>query len=200
MPTSALVPTQSSIPARSSRAERRSVRSASSGPTRASSSRASGVAWSSKAGTTSRARASEITPSWSPMFAADSIELPAWARVNDKRRAHIARVTALLDRWAAELRIPPDEARAWRDAGLLHDALRDAPEHELRGLITDPSLPVQILHGPAPPNRPPPTGEPRSDVPGPFPGIPSETGPWHAPGADPYMPDSPKPGEPFGGA
>ena len=28
------------------------------------------------------------------------IALPAWAVVSDKRRAHIARVTALLDRWA----------------------------------------------------------------------------------------------------
>src|SRR5687768_1892276 len=183
MPTSALVPTQSSIPARSSRAERRSVRSASSGRTRASSSRASGVAWSSKAGTTSRARASEITPSWSPMFAADSIELPAWARVNDKRRAHIARVTALLDRWAAELRIPPDEARAWRDAGLLHDALRDAPEHELRGLITDPSLPVQILNGPSPAKRSARTAKLARMVARPMAGIPAETGAWPRPGA-----------------
>jgi HD superfamily phosphohydrolase YqeK len=83
------------------------------------------------------------------MSGVDSIELPTWARVNDKRRAHIARVTALLDRWAAELRISPDEARAWHDAGVLHDALRDAEEAELRALVADSSLPSRILHGPA---------------------------------------------------
>jgi HD superfamily phosphohydrolase YqeK len=83
------------------------------------------------------------------MSDADSIDLPAWARVTEKRRAHIARVTALLDRWASELHVPPDEARAWHDAGRFHDALRDAPEAELRALVPDVSLPAQILHGPA---------------------------------------------------
>ena len=83
------------------------------------------------------------------MSDADSIDLPAWARVTEKRRAHIARVTALLDRWASELRVAPDEARAWHDAGRFHDALRDAPEAELRALVPDVSLPAQILHGPA---------------------------------------------------
>ena len=83
------------------------------------------------------------------MSGADSIDLPAWARVTEKRRAHIARVTALLDRWASELRIPPDEARAWHDAGRFHDALRDATEAELRALVPDLALPAQILHGPA---------------------------------------------------
>jgi HD superfamily phosphohydrolase YqeK len=83
------------------------------------------------------------------MSDADSIDLPAWARVSEKRRAHIARVTALLDRWASELRIAPDEARAWHDAGRFHDALRDATEAELRALVPDVALPGQILHGPA---------------------------------------------------
>lgn len=103
-------------------------------------------------------------PFSSPMFAADSIELPSWARVNEKRRAHIARVTALLDRWAGELRVSPDEARAWHDAGLWHDALRDAPEPELRALVPDPSLPTQILHGPAAAERLARAGETRTDV------------------------------------
>ncbi len=94
----------------------------------------------------------------------DSIELPSWARVSEKRRGHIARVTALLDRWAAELHVPPDEARAWHDAGLFHDALRDAPEEELRALVGDPSLPSQILHGPAAAARLLRDGEAREDL------------------------------------
>ena len=98
------------------------------------------------------------------MSDADSIDLPAWARVTEKRRAHIVRVTALLDRWASELRIPPDEARAWHDAGILHDALRDAPEAELRELVADVSLPAQILHGPAAAERLARDGETRADV------------------------------------
>ena len=94
----------------------------------------------------------------------DSIDLPSWARVSEKRRGHIARVTALLDRWAAELHVPPDEARAWHDAGLFHDALRDAPEEELRALVGDPSLPSQILHGPAAAARLLRDGEAREDL------------------------------------
>lgn len=94
----------------------------------------------------------------------DSIELPSWAQVSEKRRGHIARVTALLDRWAAELRVPPDEARAWHDAGLFHDALRDAPEGELRALVQDNSLPTQILHGPAAAARLVREGETRADL------------------------------------
>ncbi|MFL5608919.1 MAG: hypothetical protein ACJ8AD_20855, partial [Gemmatimonadaceae bacterium] len=76
--------------------------------------------------------------------------LPSWARVSEKRRAHIARVTELLDEWARALRLPADEARAWHDAGCLHDALRDAPEHQLRALAGDPSgYTTEMLHGPA---------------------------------------------------
>lgn len=77
------------------------------------------------------------------------IELPAWACVTEKRRAHIERVTALLARWAAELRVSADEARDWRDAGLLHDALRDAPEETLRALVPRPDFITEMLHGPA---------------------------------------------------
>jgi len=94
----------------------------------------------------------------------DSIELPSWARVSEKRRGHIARVTALLDRWAGELHVPPDEARAWHDAGLFHDALRDAPDEELRALVGDASLPAQILHGPAAAARLLRDGETREDL------------------------------------
>ncbi len=79
----------------------------------------------------------------------ESIELPAWSVVTEKRRAHIARVTALLDRWARDMALSPGEAMAWRDAGRLHDALRDATEEQLRAIVGDPSLPPGVLHGPA---------------------------------------------------
>jgi len=75
--------------------------------------------------------------------------LPAWARASDKRRKHIARVLALLMQWADELRITPEEREAWYSAGLLHDALRDAPEEELRSLANDPHREAELLHGPA---------------------------------------------------
>lgn len=77
------------------------------------------------------------------------IALPPWAVVGDKRRAHIERVTALLDRWAVNMELGSDEAKAWHDAGRLHDALRDAPEVQLRAIVGDPDLPAGVLHGPA---------------------------------------------------
>lgn len=83
---------------------------------------------------------------------APSPELPPWAQVGEKRRAHIARVTALLDRWASEMRLSPGDSQAWHDAGRLHDALRDAPEAELRGLVRGTPFagsPGGVLHGPA---------------------------------------------------
>ncbi len=81
--------------------------------------------------------------------AASDIALPEWAVVTEKRRAHIARVTALLDEWSAALGLGDDERRAWHDIGVLHDALRDAPEDALRRLTADTERPVHILHGPA---------------------------------------------------
>jgi 2-amino-4-hydroxy-6-hydroxymethyldihydropteridine diphosphokinase len=79
-----------------------------------------------------------------------ALVLPAWACVGEKRLAHIARVTALLDEWARELALPPEEARAWHDAGRLHDALRDAPEEQLRALAGNAGdYAVEMLHGPA---------------------------------------------------
>ena len=77
------------------------------------------------------------------------IELPDWACVNEKRRAHIERVTALLEQWAAELQVGAEESRSWRDAGLLHDALRDAPEDRLRALVPRADFTTEMLHGPA---------------------------------------------------
>lgn len=78
------------------------------------------------------------------------VVLPPWACVSDKRRAHILRVTALLDEWASKLGLQEAEATKWHDAGRLHDALRDATEASLRALAGDlPGYTVDMLHGPA---------------------------------------------------
>ncbi|MGZ8376709.1 MAG: HD domain-containing protein [Gemmatirosa sp.] len=77
------------------------------------------------------------------------LPLPEWAQVSEKRRAHIARVTALLAAWAPHVARDESEALAMRDAGLLHDALRDAPDALLRELSGDAASPVELLHGPA---------------------------------------------------
>lgn len=90
--------------------------------------------------------------------------LPSWSQVSEKRLAHIARVTALLERWAEEMRLGGSERAAWRDAGLWHDALRDAPDHELRALVPDERYPPQMLHGPAAAVRLEADGEQRADV------------------------------------
>lgn len=84
--------------------------------------------------------------------AAAAVRLPPWAQVGEKRRAHIGRVTALLDRWAAAMSLAAGEAAAWHDAGRLHDALRDAPEAELRDAVRGTAFadsPAGVLHGPA---------------------------------------------------
>ncbi len=97
------------------------------------------------------------------MCAADTIELPPWAEVHESRRAHIARVTALLDRWVAAMNITPDEARAWHDAGRWHDALRDADPERLRLTVTD-EIPPGMRHGPAAAARLRKDGEGRKEV------------------------------------
>ena len=77
------------------------------------------------------------------------IDLPSWACATEKRRAHIERVTALLEKWATELGVSDEEARSWRDAGLLHDALRDETEDRLRALVPRADFATEMLHGPA---------------------------------------------------
>jgi HD superfamily phosphohydrolase YqeK len=79
----------------------------------------------------------------------DEVTLPAWARVSDKRRQHIIRVTRLLREWGDAMHLSPPEREEWIAAGELHDALRDAPERELRRLAGDESRDVELLHGPA---------------------------------------------------
>jgi 2-amino-4-hydroxy-6-hydroxymethyldihydropteridine diphosphokinase len=83
--------------------------------------------------------------------AAAAGRLPDWARAGEARRAHIARVAELMDRWAAELDLPAGERGRWRAAAWLHDALREAPADELRPLAGPEfdGLPGKLLHGPA---------------------------------------------------
>jgi HD superfamily phosphohydrolase YqeK len=81
--------------------------------------------------------------------AAAQLALPDWARVSEKRRKHIARVLAVLTTWADEIGIDADERHDWMQAGLLHDALRDASEEELRALAGDGGRETELLHGPA---------------------------------------------------
>lgn len=93
-----------------------------------------------------------------------TLDLPDWARVSTKRAAHIQRVTALLNAWAAAMRLPPTEARSFLDAGVLHDALRDATETELRDITGDGESPLGLLHGPAAARMLEKDGEARADV------------------------------------
>jgi len=75
--------------------------------------------------------------------------LPEWARLGEKRRAHVERVSGLLAEWADELGLPEAEAVRWRAAGRLHDALKDAPASELRAAAGEDDWPDPLLHGPA---------------------------------------------------
>ena len=93
-----------------------------------------------------------------------TLDLPDWARVSSKRVEHIQRVTALLNAWAAAMRLPPAEARAFIDAGVLHDALRDATESELREITGDAGSPCGLLHGPAAARMLEKSGERRADL------------------------------------
>ena len=98
------------------------------------------------------------------MSGAASIELPPWAAVGEKRRRHIVRVTAMLEEWAAAMALGAAARAAWRDAGRLHDALRDAPEQALRALTGDADSPAPLLHGPAVAARLIADGETRTEV------------------------------------
>lgn len=96
--------------------------------------------------------------------AANKVELPRWAQVGTSRRQHIERVVALLEEWAAKMKLPADEVSRWRAAGILHDALRDADEPMLRALSGEGKRPAEILHGPAAAVRAEQDGERRADV------------------------------------
>jgi HD superfamily phosphohydrolase YqeK len=95
----------------------------------------------------------------------ETVALPPWAVVNDKRRAHIARVTTLIDEWADAMGLDAAERHAWHDAARYHDAMRDAPEVVLRELATGfPAAEANLLHGPAVAARLKQDGEQRTSV------------------------------------
>jgi 2-amino-4-hydroxy-6-hydroxymethyldihydropteridine diphosphokinase len=78
------------------------------------------------------------------------LEFPDWAVANRRRRDHCARVGQLMRSWAKTLDLGKKEARRWRAAGLLHDALKDADPESLRAELTrHTDWPAPLLHGPA---------------------------------------------------
>ena len=84
-----------------------------------------------------------------PFANSHEVALPPWAKVTPKRHQHITRVCHMLMQWADAMRISAEETDAWFRAGYLHDALRDAPEAELRDLARDDERDEELLHGPA---------------------------------------------------
>lgn len=65
------------------------------------------------------------------------------------------------------MRLADAERRAWHDAGVLHDALRDADEETLRtlaGRTFGDDAPLEILHGPAAAARMAADGETRAPL------------------------------------
>jgi HD superfamily phosphohydrolase YqeK len=125
------------------------------------------------------------------------IVLPEWAQASDKRREHIARVVSLLESWTIRLDLSDDEASRWRSAGLLHDALRDAPEPMLRALTGDGTRAAELLHGPAAAVRAEQNGERRQDV---LDAIRYHTvgsAAWNRTGKALYLADFLEPGRPF---
>jgi len=131
------------------------------------------------------------------MLGAASTDLPVWARVSPGRAAHIARVTTMLMTWADAMAIDRAEAEEWRDAGRWHDALRDAPEAELRALTGDGHSAAALLHGPAAAIRLEADGERRAGV---LDAVAHHTvghPHWSRTGRALYMADYLEPGRPF---
>jgi HD superfamily phosphohydrolase YqeK len=81
---------------------------------------------------------------------ASSGAFPIWTVAGEKRRAHMARVAALLGEWARTRGESEWETIRWVAAGHLHDALRDEDPRRLRGTVGPPfqDLPGKVLHGP----------------------------------------------------
>ena len=77
--------------------------------------------------------------------------LPGWAEAGEERRAHMARVARLLERWARDLDMGMGQVARWRAAGYLHDTLREAPAERLETLLPRRlrGLPTKAYHGPA---------------------------------------------------
>ena len=130
-------------------------------------------------------------------MSASAVVLPSWAVVSDKRRAHIERVTHLLDTWARSLALDAAERQAWHDAGRWHDALRDCDESALRAATGDASSPFGTLHGPAAAIRLEQDGETRAEVLDAIRWHTMGSGAWGRTGKALYMADYLEPGRPF---
>ena len=95
------------------------------------------------------------SPSKEPLHplvqAASDGRLPPWAVVSRQRRAHMERVSDLLDAWGRRAGLPSRERRRRRSLGYLHDSLKEAPEETLRKEVPAPwsAFPGPLLHGPA---------------------------------------------------
>jgi HD superfamily phosphohydrolase YqeK len=78
-------------------------------------------------------------------------ELPPWAEVKPKRKAHIERVAALVAEWATARNVDEAERNRWVAVAWLHDAFRDAAPDSLRTLLAGEfaDWPGPLLHGPA---------------------------------------------------
>ena len=92
------------------------------------------------------------------------VELPPWAQVSEKRRAHITRVAELLDQWAEAMHVSAEERCDWIDAARYHDSLRDAPRELLRALAGNAPYEPEMLHGPAAAEKMAMAGERRQNV------------------------------------
>jgi len=82
-------------------------------------------------------------------------ELPSWAETTEARRAHMARVAALMGSWSEDLGLAEADRARWVAVAWLHDALRDADPESLRSRVPPAmsSLPGPLLHGPAAAHR-----------------------------------------------
>jgi len=78
-----------------------------------------------------------------------TVDLPPWAIASDARRAHIARVVALVGAWAEARGVSGAEAARWSEAARLHDALRDAAADALARWTPREGWPLGLWHGPA---------------------------------------------------
>jgi len=77
------------------------------------------------------------------------VELPTWAQVTEKRRAHIEGVAWVLASWADAMAVSSSERERWLRAAAYHDAVKDAPKKELRVLGQDLWGVEKLRHGPA---------------------------------------------------
>lgn len=83
--------------------------------------------------------------------AASEGTLPKWARVDKKRYAHMDRVADLMGTWAEAMGKTAEQQRRYRATAFLHDALKNAPNKELRVIVPErfSRMPGPVLHGPA---------------------------------------------------